>query len=659
MSTDGILLEKLHKYFGHSSFRTFQRNAIHEIMKGNDVLLTIPTGGGKSLCFQLPAMMASGLTIIVSPLLSLIDNQASFLTSRGIGVVMFNSTSKRMDDLNVLRSWLEPGSPNKKIHILYTTPETLASNKDIQTVLDSLYKAGFLKYLVIDEVHCMSEWGHDFRPSYLYLKEFRRRYAIPCMACTATATLKVEYDIKTLLGLENARVFRDSFYRSNLTISIIQCKYDKISHIGKLIRSKYRLKTGIIYHTTRKSTEVTSIYLKNVCKLRVESYHAGMAAEKRHAVQRSWEKGEIDIIVATLAFGMGIDKSNVRFVIHADLPKSISDYYQGIGRAGRDGKASEVYMLYNDSDHSLLRRMLKHSSYNDRNYLHGKLADLNHMLWFAQNQILCRHQLLCSQFGERLPKKCGTRCDNCLRLTATSKQAAKAETFDATWMCVCIFKTIICLEKSANCINDRDVVQQWLCTSSGTIPRVTIPKGGISTELQILRGGLCHLKEYQFHHLIAYLILHKYMFEEMNTSSNDGSAMHSQLRLYKKCKKILSGKKGIQILLYRPEKWSRCNTDLPPAIIEKTTIYKSRSITNEPLYKKLHELRKILATENGIFEVYRVASNKSIEDMVKKRPTNERDLRKCRGMGKIRVEKYGERFITCIKEYDITYPASD
>lgn len=640
---------KLKKIFGHDTLYPFQKQAIEASLRGEHILLTIPTGGGKSLCFQLPAVIKDGLSIVISPLLSLIENQIQYLREKNIGVVVINSTTK---DLAKCLEKIKPSSC-ENIKLLYTTPETLSANQEIKDSLQVLYKHNKLNYLIIDEVHCLSEWGHDFRPSYLFLQKIRSMFDISCIACTATATPLVEYDIKRILNIPNMRIVRKSFYRNNLNISIYHCKNDKLMQIGKLVRTKYRHSCGIVYHTTRKNTEMTASYLANVCGVSAKYYHAGINSTERSKIQKEWESGDINIIVATIAFGMGIDKSNVRFVIHGDLPKSISDYYQGIGRAGRDGESSDVIMFYSKNDYSILSRMIMYGKvYNNEKFKNEKINDLKEMLWFAQNPYICRHQLLCSQFGERLFDICKTHCDNCISL---KKQKKKSKKINITTICSSIFKLVLFLGNH----NHRRNLKYWLFSHDDSND-ISILKNVANTtykkELLELRGIFSKFEDWQYYHIISYLIIKKYMFEEIKVNR---TVKHSYplFRMYKKCKAVMQGTKKVYMTVLEPKIWS--NIYKEPFEIKKSKVLKvNNEVTFNPLYKQLTYTRKVLADEFGVYELYRIASNKSIEDMVKLKPKTKKELLKCSGIGKIRMSKYGNQFIECIKAYENANPRS-
>ena len=641
--------KKLISIFGHDNLYPFQKQAIEASLRGEHILLTIPTGGGKSLCFQLPAIIKDGLSIVISPLLSLIENQVQYLRKKNVGVIVINSTTKHLSKcLEKIKS-----SSVENIKLLYTTPETLSANQEIKDALNVLYKDNKLKYLIIDEVHCLSEWGHDFRPSYLFLQKIRSMFDIPCIACTATATPLVEYDIKRILNIQNVRIVRKSFYRKNINISIYHCKNDKMMQIGKLVRTKYRHNCGIVYHTTRKSTEMTASYLKNVCGVPAKHYHAGINSTERKKIQNEWETGEINIIVATIAFGMGIDKSNVRFVIHGDLSKSISDYYQGIGRAGRDGKSSDVVMFYSKNDYTMLSRMIMYGKmYNNEKFKNEKVNDLKEMLWFAQNPYICRHQLLCSQFGERLFDTCKTHCDNCINRKKQKKQLKK---INITAICSSIFKLVLFLGKH----NHRSNLKYWLFSTDSSHD-VEILKNIANTkyesELLEMRGILGQFEDWQYYHIISYLIIKKYMFEEIQENR---TVKHSYplFRMYKKCKAVMKGTKKVYMSVLEPKIWSNIYQG-PISKNQSKDAKISNNCKHNPLYKQLTYTRKVLADEYGVYELYRIASNKAIEDMVKIKPKTKNELLKCSGIGKIRMSKYGDKFIECIKAHENANPKS-
>ncbi|KAI1330271.1 hypothetical protein F5Y16DRAFT_363621 [Xylariaceae sp. FL0255] len=403
--------------FRMSGFRHNQLEAINATLSGKDAFILMPTGGGKSLCYQLPAVVASGrtsgLTVVVSPLLSLMQDQVEHLTKLNIHAATFNGDTPASERKEILTRLKQP-FPETFLQLLYVTPEMITKSQAFVNGLTSLYRNKKLARLVIDEAHCVSQWGHDFRPDYKELSSFREQFPdVPLMALTATATQNVIMDVKHNLGIDQCEEFSQSFNRPNLYYEIRKKEKDNTGTIAELINSTYPGKTGIVYTLSRKSAETIAQKLQEH-GINAHHYHAGMKPADKTAVQRDWQKGKIKVVVATIAFGMGIDKPDVRFVIHQSVPKSLEGYYQETGRAGRDGKPSECYLYFNYGDVTSLRKMIADGdgSYEQKERQRNMLASV---IAFCDNQSDCRRVEILRYFGESFSKaQCNATCDNCL-----------------------------------------------------------------------------------------------------------------------------------------------------------------------------------------------------------------------------------------------------
>lgn len=408
------LLPLLKQYFGFRSFRPLQEEIIRDVLAGQDVFALLPTGGGKSLCFQLPAMARPGLAVVVSPLIALMKDQVDALQASGVPATFLNSSLAAGESRARLR-----GLHNGEFRLLYVAPERLM----LPGCLADLQRWG-VNLLAIDEAHCISEWGHDFRPEYRQLAELRQLFpTVPMMALTATATARVRHDIVTLLRLREPRCYVASFNRPNLTYRVF-AKHKPYDQLRKFLRERPG-QSGIVYCQARKTAESVASRLE-ADGLKAKPYHAGLTAKERTAHQELFLQDEVRVICATIAFGMGINKPNVRFVVHYDLPKNIEGYYQETGRAGRDGLPSECVLLFSAGDVAKLVRFIdEKSDPGERNIAHEQLRQMVH---YAESSG-CRRSELLGYFGEPAAEaNCGG-CDNCLSPRATYDGTLAAQKF--------------------------------------------------------------------------------------------------------------------------------------------------------------------------------------------------------------------------------------
>jgi ATP-dependent DNA helicase RecQ len=389
----------LHDVFGFSSFRPGQREIVEAVLAGRDTVGIMPTGAGKSLTFQMAARILGGTTLVVSPLIALMKDQVDALHEMGMSATFLNSSiepEERARRVEAMR--------RGEYELVYAAPEGIEAS--VGWALDGVD----LRLIAVDEAHCISQWGHDFRPAYRNLRGLKPRFGVPVLALTATATREVTRDIEQQLGLAEPSGFRGSFFRSNLRISVIK----KGEHDGRRVQVKDSIgklclarkgESGIVYTLSRKSSESTAEYLRSL-GIRAAAYHAGLDPDERTAVQDAFIRDDVEVVCATVAFGMGIDKSNVRFVVHRDMPKSIEGYYQEIGRAGRDGVDSDCILFYSWADVINLERMVGGDETAD---FHSR--QIRSMFEWA-DRAACRHQSVAAHFGEQI-ERCETSCDVC------------------------------------------------------------------------------------------------------------------------------------------------------------------------------------------------------------------------------------------------------
>ena len=589
----------LKNVFGYDEFRPLQQEIIDRTLVGKDSFVLMPTGGGKSMCFQIPALCFDGITIVVSPLISLMKDQVQALESNGIKADFFNSSISPQAENDVISR-----ATKAEIQLLYLSPEKLIS------VSNTWLKKLNIKLVAIDEAHCVSMWGHDFRPEYTQLKVFRNSLPeVPFMALTATADKSARTDIEEQLGLKDSKLFISSFDRKNLSIEVRGQvpKKKKLQEIGRFVERK-KNESGIIYCLSRKNTEEVANYLKEDGHS-VAFYHAGMNPEERERVQTKFINDDTKIIVATIAFGMGIDKSNVRWVIHYNLPKNLEGYYQEIGRAGRDGLPSETRLYYNMKDFVLYSQFAD----NGANSTMQK-EKLSRMLQFAEAKS-CRRKILLSYFGEHLTNACGN-CDVCDN---------PPKDFDGTLLAQKALSGIARMKEK-----------------EGITMLINVLRG--SNNAEVYAGGYFQLKTYGVGSDVSFFDWRDYIIQLANQGLieimySEGSA----LKISPIGWKVLRGEQSIKLTLpiIAKEKKRR-----EPKFIKRT----DEGEVNMELFTELKKLRYSISREENV-PAYIIFNDKSLKAMASDLPVTENQFLAISGVGMNKMKQYGEKFMKVIRKF--------
>lgn len=601
------LQQLLKKFFGYSEFRPLQAEIIQHILQKKDALVLMPTGGGKSICYQLPAIYLPGITLVISPLIALMKDQVEGLIANGIPAASLNSMMSDSEQQQVKQLCIQG-----KIKLLYISPERVKAEADwFLPRLD-------ISLIAIDEAHCVSHWGHDFRPEYTQLAILKERFPnVPVIALTATADKVTRTDIIEQLRLNNPQVFISSFDRPNLSLTVRRGlnKKEKIKSIIHFIR-QHRDQCGIIYCMKRSDTEMLVEEL-SLFQIKATAYHAGLSPQKREQAQNDFIHDRVDVVCATVAFGMGIDKSNIRWVIHFNMPGSIENYYQEIGRAGRDGAKSDTLLFYSMSDLIVLRQFAEESGQVEVN-----LEKLNRMQRYCETDV-CRRRILLSYFGEEVEKDCGN-CDVCKNPPLR---------FDGSILVQKVLSAVVRTNQQI-----------------GVEMLIHILRGAARTELT--EKGFHHIKTYGAGRDLSYMEWKEYIYQMIQLGFLEIDYAHAnRLKVTALGTKVLYGKATAQLAKYIPpepeKKKAKTGSEKKGFKAQPIRPIESESV-DEILWDALKQLRKQLADRESR-PAYHIFTDDSLEDMVAQKPITLGDFNLIRGVGQIKLEKYGRVFVSLIR----------
>ena len=583
--------------FGYDTFRPLQREVIENVLAGRDTLAVMPTGGGKSLCYQIPALLLNGLTVVVSPLISLMKDQVEQLRAFGVPSLFLNSSlspQAYQENMEYVR--------NGEVKLLYLAPETLLTPR-ILALLDSVQ----VDLLTIDEAHCISEWGHDFRPEYRQLVAVRRRFPeAVCLALTATATSRVRQDIRGTLKFTTTNEFIASFNRQNLYIEVAH-KQDAFAQTVQMLK-RYRDQSGIVYCFSRKQVDELAGYLASK-GYSVRPYHAGLEDSERRRNQEAFIRDDAQIIVATIAFGMGINKPDVRFVIHFDLPKSIEGYYQEIGRAGRDGLPAHCLLLYSYADVAKLSYFIDQKSGAEKRVA---IEHLNAIVRFAEDEIGCRRKPLLNYFGESVSADNCSNCDNCT--------SAPTPLSDIT---ILAQKFLSCVKRADEKFGAGHITDILLGSENEKVLRWEhnrLSTYGIGKELT----------KKQWMHIARQLLTMGYL-------KQDGE--YHTLSLTPRAMEALRKREKIMGILQEAEREKKAGKK-----------QKGEIEYNHALFALLRQRRKEIADEAGV-PPYVIFPDRTLIEMAAYTPQSISRLLKISGVGQVKLRQYGDAFLEVVRQY--------
>lgn len=595
----------LKKFFGYEVFRPMQAEIIQSVYEGKDNLVLMPTGGGKSICYQIPAITMEGTCVVVSPLISLMKDQVESLKANGIKAAFLNSSLNTAEQQAIENEFYRGD-----LQLLYVSPE-----KIVAASFQPLLQNSKINLFAVDEAHCISAWGHDFRPEYSQLKFIKRNYPhIPVLALTATADKLTRRDITEQLGLSSPEVFVASFDRPNIRLEV-RSGQKRLEQIIQFIKKKPG-QSGIIYCLSRKSTEELAAKL-NAKGIKAGYYHAGLSSQERSQVQEDFINDNVPIIAATIAFGMGIDKSNVRWIIHYNLPKNMESYYQEIGRAGRDGTTADTLLFYSYGDVMILREILEK---NESENIEIQMAKLERMQQYAES-LACRRRILLNYFSEDSNEQCGN-CDNCLN---------PATYFDGT---VIAQKALSAVYRSREKVGLRLLID--ILRGSG---RKEIFDRGYDKIKTYGAGREYTLSDWQ--HYLSQIINLGYLeiaYDQKNV-----------VKLTPASQRVLFGDEEIRLVQQTTVK------DRQEAKKAKAAPITQRQRVRDELFEVLRQIRRKLAQERGV-PPYIIFTDATLEEMAAQRPVTDQDMNLISGVGERKLQLYGDAFMQAIADYMRTVP---
>ena len=601
------ILKTLKSYFGYSQFRPLQKDIITRILNKKDSLVLMPTGGGKSICYQLPALLMNGTAVVVSPLISLMKDQVESLQENGIIARALNSANNETTNANVCFECRQG-----RVKLLYISPERLLAE------MDYLLKDINISLFAIDEAHCVSQWGHDFRPEYTQLSALRKQFPdVPIVALTATADKVTRQDILKQLKLRDPEIFISSFDRPNLSLDVRRGyrQKEKMKTIFDFIR-RHRGESGIIYCMSRSKTEKVAEILEEE-GITTAVYHAGLSAAARDQAQDDFINDRVQVVCATIAFGMGIDKSNVRWIIHYNLPKSIESFYQEIGRAGRDGLPGDTLLFYSLGDIVLLSKFASESNQQEIN-----MEKLKRMQQYAEADI-CRRRILLNYFGETTDHDCGN-CDVCRN---------PPQRFDGS----------IIVQKALSAIIRAD-------EQIGSSTLIDILKGSASKE--VIEKGYDKLKTYGVGRDIPGRDWNDYILQMLHLGYIEiAYNENSRLKVTEIGRNVLFGKEKAMLVVIKREEQTTTKRQKGTTPVQQTiptpTVFDGESDT---LFEELRQLRKKLADQQAI-PAYIVLTDKVLHLLASSKPDTIEAFGTISGIGEYKKERYGKDFVSVIKKH--------